>query len=179
MNNRTLYVTIKTNYILMKNYRFQLNIFCLFFCMLSYNFSFAQCKPKHFFKEHKNSIKPYKLDSYTENEISYDQKSKKMEVVFTTYSGEYNKLIFCGDNLPTAVKVGVYDKNMRAKKRNEYFTGELSQGVSSTEPFETTKPGTYYIQFDIPPFIADSTSTNIKTKACIVTLIGYKEVKKK
>ena len=162
----------------MNNCKFLSSIILLICCMLSFNESFAQCKPKHFFKEHKNTMKPHKLDSYTENEISFDRKAKKMEVAFTSYSGESNKLIFCGDNLPAEVKIGIYDKNIRAKKRNEYFKGELSEGASSVGPFETTKSGTYYIQFDIPSITGDSTST-AKVKACIITLIGYKEVKKK
>lgn len=137
----------------------------------------AQCKPKPFLKQHKSAMKPYRLDSYTENEIVFDKKGKKIEVLFTAYSGEYYKLMFCGDNLPQDVKVGIYDKNMKAKTRKELFTGDLKSGVNTVGPFETTKSGSYYLQFDIPPAAEGDSTSKEPTKACIITLIGFKEGK--
>ncbi len=157
-----------------------LNLFCIVLFSLCLNTnSFSQnekeakvlCNPKPLIKINKKAFKPYQLDSYTENIISFDKKAKSTEVVFTAYAGDLYQLLFCGNNLPQEIELHVFDKNAKAKTRKEVFSGVLKQGDDQLGPFQPVKPGSYFITYKIP----QSTDTSEVIKGCIVTLIGFKE----
>lgn len=129
------------------------------------------CSPKPLIKIHKKAFKPYQLDTYTENVISFGNKAKATEVVFTAFAGDMYQLLFCGNSLPQEIELHVFDKNAKAKTRKEVFSGVLKQGDDQLGPFLPPKPGSYFITYNIP----QSTDTSEVIKGCIVTLIGFKE----
>jgi len=137
------------------------------------NSSFAQCKSgKHLAKVNKADMKPFNLDSYVDNEFSYGKKDRNIETPFTAYSGESYRLIFCSDNIPQAVTISVYDKNGRAKSRKELYSYTYNPGDAKAPPFEMSKPGNYFIEYNIPA----SDDQKVVKKGCLYTLIGFKEV---
>lgn len=129
----------------------------------------AQCKARQIVKECKPSIAPYQYDSYALNEINFDaSKGHVIEVEFTAFAGQQYKLVFCTSGFSEEVKLNIYDKNQRTKKRNKIYANE--NGIDKHWSFEPTKAGTYYIDYEIPK------SLDGKTKVgCMVMLIGYKE----
>lgn len=131
--------------------------------------SMAQCKAKQIVKECKPNIAPYQYDSYALNEIIFDPaKPQVIEVEFTAFAGQQYKLVFCTGAFEEDVKLNIYDKNQRAKKRNKIF--DSANGIEKHWVFEPTKAGTYYIDYEIP-----KSANGQKKTSCAVMLIGYKE----
>src|ERR1039457_6588485 len=82
----------------------------------------AQCKAKQIVKECKPSIAPYQYDSYALNEIVFDPaKPQVIEVEFTAFAGQQYKLVFCTSGFEEDVKMNIFDKNQRSKKRNKIY----------------------------------------------------------
>jgi hypothetical protein len=134
---------------------------------------FSQCKPKPVVKLHKEKIKPYSMDSYTENEVTFDGKNNKIEVQFSAFAGEKYKLIFCTEAMPADLKVAVYDKGMKAKTRKELYSQTMNSSALVLPAFETKRAGNYFIQLEVPAESGDS--TGVVKKACVYTLIGFEE----
>ena len=129
----------------------------------------AQCKAKQVVKECKPSIAPYQYDSYAMNEIIADPaKPQVIEVEFTAFAGQQYKLVFCTSGIEEDLKLNIYDKNQRAKKRNKIF--DSANGADKKWIFEPTKAGTYYIDYEVP-----KSASGKKKTSCAVMLIGYKE----
>lgn len=129
----------------------------------------AQCKAKQVVKECKPSIAPYQYDSYALNEITADPaKPQIIEVEFTAFAGQQYKLVFCTSGVEEDLKLNIYDKNQRSKKRNKIY--DSANGADKRWTFEPTKAGTYFIDYEIP-----KSATGKKKTGCAVMLIGYKE----
>ena len=129
----------------------------------------AQCKAKAIVKECKPNIAPYQYDSYALNEINFDPaKTQVIEVEFTAFAGQRYKLVFSTSGFAEDVKVNIYDKNQRVKKRNKIYDSE--NGIEKHWIFEPTKAGTYYIDYEVP-----KSASGKKSIGCVVMLIGYKE----
>jgi len=141
----------------------------LFLLIAFSGISSAQCKAKQLVKECKPNIAPYQYDSYALNEIVFDSiKPKVIEVEFTAFAGQQYKLVFSASSFTEDLKLNVYDKNQRSKKRNKIYDSE--NGIEKHWIFEPAKAGTYYIDYEVPK------SANGKKKTgCVVMLIGYKE----
>jgi hypothetical protein len=138
--------------------------------------SAAQCKSgKTLVKANKAEMKPYNMDSYVDNELVFGKQDRIIEIPFTAFSGETYKVIFCTDNLPQPVTIGLYDKNKRAKSRNEIFKYDYKPGDPKAPPVEINKPGNYFIQFNVPP----SDDEKVLKKGCMYILIGFKEIEEK
>jgi hypothetical protein len=131
--------------------------------------SFAQCQARQIVKQNKPNIEPYVYDSYSMNEIVFDPaKPQVVEIEFTAFAGQQYKLVFSTSEFEENVKLNIYDKNKRATKRNKIYDSE--NGIEKHWSFEPTKPGTYYIDYEIPK------SANGQSKtACTVMLVGYKD----
>ena len=91
-----------------------------------------------------------------------------VEVEFSGFIGQLYRLCFCTSNFPEDVKVNIYDKNIHNKSRKLVFSSE--NGIEKHWMFEPQKPGTYYIDYEVP-----KSSTGQKKTGCMVLLIGYKE----
>jgi len=129
----------------------------------------AQCKAKQVVKECKPSVAPYIYDSYAMNELVFDPaKTTVVEVEFTAFAGQKYKLVFCTAGLDQPIKLNIYDKNQRFKKRNKIYDSE--NGIEGKWSFEPSKSGTYYIDYEIP-----ASSTKMKKTGCVVMLIGYND----
>jgi hypothetical protein len=129
----------------------------------------AQCKARQIVKDCKPSIAPFQYDSYALNEITFDPaKAQVIEVEFTAFAGQQYKLVFCTSGFQEDVKMNIYDKNQRSKKRNKIYDSE--NGIDKHWVFEPTKAGTYFIDYEIPKSLDGKKKT-----ACTVMLIGYKE----
>jgi hypothetical protein len=141
----------------------------LCFILITGSLAVAQCKAKQIVKEAKPSLAPYQYDSYALNEVQIDPaKPHVIEIEFTAFAGQKYKLVFSTSSFEEDMKLNIYDKNRLAKKRNKIFDSE--NGVKKHWTFQPTKPGTYYIDYEIPK------STNGQKKTgCVVMLIGYKE----
>ena len=130
---------------------------------------FGQCKAKQIMKSCKPNVpKPYKYDAYVVTEFTFDDKEKKKEVMFTAFNGMKYRLIFCSSGFEEPVKMNIYDKSNRVKKgRNKLY--DNAQGVDNNFwSFQPTKPGNYYIEYEIPKSIDGKVKTG-----CVVLLIGY------
>ncbi len=130
---------------------------------------FGQCKAKQIMKSCKPNVpKPYKYDAYVVTEFTFDDKEKKKEVMFTAFNGMKYRLIFCSSGFEEPVKMNIYDKSNRVKKgRNKLY--DNTQGVDNNFwSFQPTKPGNYYIEYEIPKSIDGKVKTG-----CVVLLIGY------
>ena len=127
----------------------------------------AQCKAKQAVKECRPSMAPFTYDSYALNDIVYDaKKPNTVEVEFTAFAGQKYKLVFCTSGLEQQVKLNIYDKNIKFKKRNKVYDSE--NGIEGRWAFEPSKSGTFYIDYEIP-------AVAVNKKGCVVMLIGYKE----
>lgn len=136
---------------------------------LSVNVSMGQCKAKQIVKDAKPNIAPYQYDSYALNEIVFDPaKPNVIEVEFTAFAGQQYKLVFSTSTFEEDVKLNIYDKNQRSKKRNKIF--DSNNGIEKHWVFEPTKAGTYFIDYEIPKSVNGQKKTG-----CVVMLIGYKE----
>ncbi len=134
----------------------------------------AQCHAKQIMKGCKPNIQPpYKYDSYVRSEITFGDKKQLVEVVFTAFAGQKYRLFFCSSGFDEQVKLNIYDKPLRLKAgRNKIY--DNSQGIDSDFwTFEPTKPGKYYINYEIAP------SVDGKLKdACVVLLVSLTTEKK-
>ena len=130
---------------------------------------FGQCKAKQIMKSCKPNVpKPYKYYAYVVTEFTFDVKEKKKEVMFNAFNGMKYRLIFCSSGFEEPVKMNIYDKSNRVKKgRNKLY--DNAQGVDNNFwSFQPTKPGNYYIEYEIPKSIDGKVKTG-----CVVLLIGY------
>jgi hypothetical protein len=68
----------------------------------------AQCKAKQIAGGCKANIKkPFKYDSYAINEFTFNDKPKEVEVVFTAFSGQKYKVIFCSSGFDEKVTMNI------------------------------------------------------------------------
>jgi hypothetical protein len=132
--------------------------------------SFGQCDPKPIVKANKKGMKPYSLDTYTDNELVFGKEARSFEIPFTAYSGDQYKLLFVPDQTPQEMTIAVYDRNIKSASRKQLYISHLKPGGGMSEPFLINKPGNYYIQFDVPV-----SADGAPKKMCLVTLIGFKE----
>ncbi|HWY98873.1 MAG TPA: hypothetical protein VNY36_07305 [Bacteroidia bacterium] len=149
----------------------KLILICAFICIpfLENSSLFSQCNPNKIARKYKGNLKDYKYDSSAYNEIQFTDKPQTIEVVFSAYAGNIYKLVFGTSFFDENVKVNIYDKSMRVKKRNKVYDNDNGIDNMFWEQL-ITKPGTYYIDYDIP---AKGTSTS--ADGCVVILIGYKD----
>lgn len=133
------------------------------------HFVFGQCKAKELVKKSKSNLnKPYHYDSYALNELQFDDKEKKIEVVFTAFQGQKYRILFLTSGFEEDLKVDIYDKSSRVKKgrKKVYDSG---MGIDNNFwSFQPPKSGNYYIEYSVPK----SLDGKIK-KACVVMLIGF------
>ncbi len=130
---------------------------------------FAQCKARQIVKDCRPNIAPYRYDSYTLNKIPIDtNKSNVVEIEFTAFVGQQYKLVFAGYDFKEELKLNIYDRNIRVKTRKKIFDTE--NGIENHWSFEPQKPGTYYIDYEMPKSLEGKAKTG-----CVVMLIGYKE----
>lgn len=133
------------------------------------HFVFGQCKAKDIVKRSKANItKPYKYDSYVLNEINFDDKEKKIEVMFTAFQGQKYRILFLTSGFEEPLTVDIYDKSNRVKKgRTKVF--DNTQGIDNNFwSFQPTKSGNYFIEYGVPK----SLNGKVK-KGCVVMIIGY------
>ncbi len=155
------------------------NILIITLAFIGFSFSqgnaYAQCKPKPVVKLHKDKMKPFSMDSYTENQVVFNGKPSKSEVQFTAFAGEQYRLVFCTDNVQGDVMVNIYDKTMKSKTKKELYHQTMNASNLVLPAFDTKKAGNYFIVFEVPA-ANDSVpaSTEVK-KSCVYTLIGYRE----
>ena len=130
--------------------RFLFTLFIMVSSLLWTNHNiFGQCKAKQIMKSSKPNVpKPYKYDSYVVTEFTFDDKEKKFEVMFTAFSGNKYRLIFCSSGFEEPVKMNIWDKSNRVKKgRNKVY--DNSQGIDNNFwSFQPPKPGNYFIEYE-------------------------------
>lgn len=143
---------------------------CLLTCIIAAQSIFAQCSPHKIAKQYKPNIAPYKYDSYAYNDVTFNDKTQTIEVVFTAFSDMKYKLVFGTSMFDENVRVNVYDKSMRVHKRNKLYDGSKGGVDNLFWSIEITNPGIYYIDYEVPAK-GDSKSTD----GCMVMLIGYQE----
>ncbi|MBI2269853.1 MAG: hypothetical protein HYU69_05780 [Bacteroidetes bacterium] len=132
-------------------------------------YTFAQCPARHIVKKNRASIAPYQYDSYALKEITFDPLNPQVvEIEFTAFAGQQYKLVFSTSDFEEDIKLNIYDKNMRSKKRTRVY--DSKNGIEKRWTFEPTKAGTYYIDYEIPP-----SASGKKKNACTVMLIGFKD----
>ena len=130
---------------------------------------FGQCKAKQIMKSCKPNVpKPYKYDAYVVTEFTFDDKEKKKEVMFTAFNGMKYRLIFCSSGFEEPVKMNIYDKSNRVKKGRNKLYDHAQRVDNNFWSFQPTKPGNYYIEYEIPKSIDGKVKTG-----CVVLLIGY------
>jgi len=128
--------------------------------------SFGQCKAKQIVKEGRGSLKPFFYDGYALSDISFTEKSQKIEVEFTAFAKQKYRMVFCTSDFTEIIPINIYDKSSRAKARNNVFTNRTVQkAIWNLTPAKTT---TYFITYEVPP------STPNK-KGCVLMLIGYSD----
>ena len=129
----------------------------------------AQCKAKQIAGGCKANIKkPFKYDSYAINEFTFNDKPKEVEVVFTAFSGQKYKVIFCSSGFDEKVTMNIYDKPAKIKN-NRHLLWDNSKGIDSDFwSFEPPKTGNYYIEYTIP-----KSMNGKEKKGCVVMLVGY------
>ena len=112
--------------------------------------SLAQSGVKQVIKAYKSNLAPYKYDSYASNKIVFDSaKTQIIEVEFAVFAKQQYKLVICTSGFKEQVKVNIYDKNRRYKKRNKIYDSD--NGIDNLFwSFEPPKTGTYYIEYEIP-----------------------------
>lgn len=129
----------------------------------------AQCNPHKIAKKFKPNLAPYRYDDYAYNDIKFTDKPQTVEVLFTAFSGMKYKLVFGTSFFDENVKVNIYDKSMRNRKRTKLY--DNSSGVDNLFwSVEVDEPGVYYIDYDVPAK-GDFKSTD----GCMVLLIGYQQ----
>jgi hypothetical protein len=126
-----------------------------------------KCKAKQISKDCRTNLAPFKYDSYAVNEINFTDKPQTVEVEFTAFAGQKYKLVFCTSGFEEMVKLNIYDRNSKAKKRNKVFDND--KGIDNLFwSFEPPKSGTYFITYEIPP-----AANGKEGQGCIVMMIGY------
>ena len=159
----------KRHLIKFKMKRIKLILSAIFLIIVSSFAVLAQCQARRIIKENRPSIAPYQYDSYALNEITFDpEKPQVLEIEFTAFAGQQYKLVFSTSDFEEDVKLNIYDKNQRAKKRNKIYDSE--NGIEKHWTFEANKAGTYYIDYEIP-----KSASGKKKSACTVMLIGFKD----
>jgi|SRR6185437_3041353 len=129
---------------------------------------YSQCSPHKIAKDFRPNLLPFKYDSYAYNEVTFNNKPQTIEVVFTAYAGLKYKLVFGTSLFDENVQVNIYDKSVHAKERTKLY--DNNSGVDNLFWSKVIdKPGTYYIDYDIP-----TKGTSQSTDGCMVLLIGYK-----
>jgi len=149
----------------------KLLLICIFLSLplLEVSNLFSQCNPHKIARKYKDNLGDYKYDSYAYNPIEFTDKPQTIEVIFSAYSGSIYKLVFGTSLFDENVKVNIYDKSMRVKNRKKLF--DNNSGIDNMFwELPIAKPGTYYIDYDIP---AKGTSTS--ADGCVVILIGFKD----
>lgn len=134
---------------------------------VSFSSSKGSCKAKQIAKSCKANILPFKYDGYAVNEIAFTDKPQNIEVEFSAFSGQKYKLVFCTSGFKEMVKLNIYDKNARNKKRKKVYDND--SGIDNLFwSFEPPKSGTYYINYEVP-----AAADGQKSTGCIVMMIGY------
>lgn len=132
---------------------------------------FSQCNPHKIARQYKTNLGDYKYDSYAYNDIQFTDKPQTIEVVFSAYSGSIYKLVFGTSLFDENVTVNIYDKSQRVKNRKKLY--DNTSGIDNMFwELEIEKPGTYYVDYDIP-----AKGTSKSTDGCVVILIGFKDAK--
>ena len=127
----------------------------------------GSCKAKQIAKSCRANLKPFKYDSYAVNEITFTDKPQNIEVEFSAFSGQKYKLVFCTSGFAEEVKLDIYDKPAKSKKRQKVFDNE--KGIDNLFwSFEPPKSGTFYINYQVPP-----SKDGKQSSGCIVMMIGY------
>lgn len=148
---------------------FPLILLIFLFNCLGYNNGFSQCSPHKIVKSFKPNLAPFKYDSYAYNDITFTDKSQMIEVEFSAFAGMKYKLVLGTTMFDENVKVNIYDHGHLVHKRKKLY--DNSSGVDNLFwSVEIDKPGTYYIDYEVPPK-GDSKSPN----GCVVILIGFIE----
>lgn len=133
--------------------------------MLHQNTIVAQSGVKQIIKAYKANLDPYEYDSYASNKIVFDSaKTQTVEVEFAVFAKQQYKLVICTSGFQEQVKVNIYDKSKRCKKRTKIYDSE--NGIDNLFwSFEPPKTGTYFIEYEIPA------STNKKIKEGYMIMI--------
>lgn len=132
---------------------------------------YSQCNPNRIAHKYKGNLVGYTYDSSAYNPVQFTDKPQTIEVVFSAYAGNLYKLVFGTSFFDENVTVNIYDKSMRYKTRKKLY--DNNSGIDNMFwELTISKPGTYYIDYSIPPK-GNSTSSD----GCLVVLIGYKNAK--
>ena len=135
----------------------------------SIHYGYSQCRPKVIAKNCKSNMEQFVYDAFVTNEIVFDSKDKKIELEFTAFAGEKYKLVFCTSGFTDSLKLNIYDKSSKVKKRNKVYDNQ--NGIENLFwSFIPPKTGTFYIEYDVPATLDGATR-----KGCMVMLIGYEE----
>lgn len=133
---------------------------------------YSQCNPNKIARKYKGNLTGYIYDSSAYNPINFTDKPQNIEVVFSAYAGNIYKLVFGTSMFDENVTVNIYDKSSRVKNRKKLF--DNTSGIDNMFwELPITKPGTYYIDYSIPP-----KGTSASSDGCVVILIGYQMANK-
>ena len=125
------------------------------------------CKAKQIAKACRANLMPFKYDSYAVNDITFTDKPQTIEVEFSAFSGQKYKLVFCTSGFTEEVKLNIYDRSMKVKKRNKVYDND--KGIDNLFwSFEPPKSGTYFINYEVP-----AAKDGKQNQGCIVMMIGY------
>lgn len=129
----------------------------------------AQCSARSIVRKNKSRMAPYQYDSYALKEITFDPfKPQVVEIEFTAFAGYKYKLVFGTSDFAENINLNIYDKCLRSKKRNKLYDSKESE--ENNWAFEPEKPGTYYINYEVPRSIS-----GVKKKACAIMMVGFKD----
>ncbi|MGP8215410.1 MAG: hypothetical protein ACLQQ4_07595 [Bacteroidia bacterium] len=150
----------------------KLFLVCLLLCLpfLEESDLFSQCNPHKIARKYKDNLGDYKYDSYAYNVVQFTDKPQTIEVIFSAYSGMTYKLVFGTSLFDENVKVNIYDKSQRVRNRKKLYDNNAGIDNMFWEQ-ELVKPGTYYIDYDIP-----AKGSSKSDDGCMVIIIGFKNV---
>lgn len=132
------------------------------------NLNAQDCNPHKIARKYKDNLGDYKYDSYAYNEVQFTDKPQTIEVIFSAYSGSIYKLVFGTSLFDENVKVNIYDKSARVKNRKKLY--DNNSGIDNMFwEILIDKPGTYYIDYDIP-----AKEKSASSDGCMVIIIGFK-----
>lgn len=145
-------------------------IFGLMLSMFFLNTIHAQHKVKKIVSRYMPNLEGYTYDSFAYNEIDFDTaQTKTIEVAFTALAKKKYKIVFGTSGFEQDLQLNIYDKDQRFKKRKKLY--DNNEGIDNNYwSFEPNKPGTYYIDYQIPP-----TKNGSKKDEYVVMLIGISE----
>lgn len=130
--------------------------------------AYSQCKAKQIVKGCRGDLKPFFYDGYALSDITFTEKTQKIEVEFTAFGKQKYRMVFCTSGFTEVVPINIYDKSSRSKNRNNVYTNaNVEKAVWNLTPPKTT---TYFIQYELPA------TKEANKKGCIVMLIGYSDV---